>query len=48
MYQVGNTALLIAAQNGCLAVVEYLLERGADMEAKDKVNAVMMGVKLHT
>ena len=35
MYQNGYTPLMHAATNGRLAVVEYLLEKGADMEAKD-------------
>ena len=35
MYQDGWTPLLLAAYNGHLPVVEYLLEKGADMEAKD-------------
>ena len=41
MYQYGTTALLRAARNGHLPVVEYLVERGADMEAKDAVNDVI-------
>ena len=38
MYQNGWTPLLHAAIKGRLPVVEYLLEKGADMEAKDDVN----------
>ena len=30
-----------AAMNGRLSVVEYLLEKGADVEATDKVNDVI-------
>ena len=30
-----------AAMHGHLAVVEYLLERGVEMEAKDKVSEVI-------
>ena len=36
MYQDGYTPLIYAAEGGHLPVVEYLVERGADMEAKDK------------
>ena len=35
MYQNRYTPLMHAATNGRLAVVEYLVERGADTEAKD-------------
>ena len=38
MYQDGDTPLIWAVENGNLAVVEYLLERGADMEAKNGVS----------
>ena len=34
MYQAGRTPLIYAAERGRLPVVEYLVERGADMEAK--------------
>ena len=37
MYQWGYTPLMRAAWKGHLPVVEYLVERGADMEAKDKL-----------
>ena len=35
MDQYGSTPLIFAAENGHLPMAEYLLERGADMEAKD-------------
>ena len=35
MYQNGYTPLVWAAMNGYLPVVAYLVEKGADMEAKD-------------
>ena len=41
MYQSGYTPLLLAADNGHLPVVEYLVERGANIEAKDKVSDVL-------
>ena len=41
MYQDGYTPLIHAAEEGHLAVVEYLLEKGADMEAKDGVSDVI-------
>ena len=42
MYQNGNTPLIRAAMNGHLPAVEYLVEKGADMEAKDKVSHVII------
>ena len=42
MYQVGYFPLLHAAENGHLPMVEYLLERGADVEAKDNVSDVII------
>lgn len=39
MEQNGSTALMWAAANGYAAVVEYLLKRGADTEAKDDVSS---------
>ena len=41
MYQNGNTPLMWAAWKGHLPAVEYLVERGADMEAKDDVSDVI-------
>ena len=41
MYQAGGTPLTYAAENGHLPVVEYLVEKGADMEAKDNVSDVI-------
>ena len=48
MYQFGKTPLMHAAKHGHLWAVEYLLERGADMEATDEVSAVhIVDVKPH-
>ena len=38
--QVGWTPLHVAAKKGHLQVVELLVAKGADVEAKDKVGAV--------
>ena len=35
MYQDGDTPLMDAATEGHLPVAEYLVEKGAEMEAKD-------------
>jgi len=35
--QYGHTALIYAAKNGHLEIVQELLKRGADADAKDKV-----------
>ena len=40
MYQGGNTPLIYAAMYGHLPVVEYLVERGADMEAMNNASDV--------
>ena len=37
-YQDGWTPLIFAAMEDHLPVVEYLVEKGADMEAKDYVS----------
>jgi ankyrin repeat protein len=39
--QVGWTAVISAAVNGHLSVVEYLAGRGADIEAKSTVRAIV-------
>ena len=36
MYQLGDTPLMYAARDGRLPVVEYLVERGAKMDASGK------------
>ena len=41
IYQNGATPLLYAAKEGHLQVLEYLAEKGADIEAKDKVSDVI-------
>ena len=48
MYQNGWTPLIVAARNGDLPVVEYLVENGADMEAKNNVNDVISSVWDHS
>ena len=47
MYQNGTTALLWAAKNGHLAVVEYLVEKGADIEIWDQYVSDIIDVKPH-
>ena len=42
MYQFGWTPLLFAAENGHLPVIEYLLERGANVQAKDRVRDALI------
>ena len=37
MFQDGNTALMRAAYNGKLSCLELLVEKGADLNAKDNV-----------
>ena len=39
--QDGVTAVTAAASSGHLSVVEYLAGRGADIEAKNKVRAIV-------
>ena len=41
MHQIRNTPLMDVARNGHLAVVEYLVGKGADMEARDRVRDVI-------
>ena len=43
-----DTSLIWAAFNGHLPMVEYLVERGGDLEAKNKVNDVMVEMIPHT
>ena len=38
MYQNARTPVMYAAGNGFLTMVEYLEEKGADMEARDVVS----------
>ena len=48
MYQNGTTPLMFAAMYGYLPVVEYLVERGTDAQAKDNVSYMSsFGVKPH-
>ena len=42
MYQIGFTPLIYAAENDHLPVVEYLVERGANIEAKDNVSDLII------
>ena len=39
--QYGRTAVMQAAYGGHLSVVEYLVDRGADIDAKDDVRAIV-------
>ena len=48
MNQDGWTPLVWAACSESLPVVEYLLARGANIEATDKVRGVLIDMKLHT
>ena len=41
MYQEGYTPLISAVEYGQFPMVEYLLEKGADMEAKDDVSRTL-------
>ena len=41
MDQEGYTPLIRAATNGYLSMVEYLVETGANMEARDRVSDVI-------
>ena len=44
--QVGQTALMIAAEHGHAAVCEALIKAGADMTAQDKVASSSSSVSL--
>mgnify|MGYP002380850243 CR=1 FL=1 len=48
MCQNGTNPLMWAAWFGRLSVVEYLLEKGADMEAKDDVSDVILWMWSHS
>ena len=48
MYQYGRTPLMWAAMNGQLPAVEYLVERGGDIETKDDVRDVISSMWSHT
>ena len=39
--------MICAARYGHLPVVEYLVEKGADLDAKNDVRDVIVGVKPH-
>ena len=39
--------MLYATREGHFPVIEYLVEKGADMEAKNKVSDVIIDVKSH-
>ena len=39
---------MIAAIKGRLPVIEYLVEKGADLEAKDRVSDVISWMRNHT
>ena len=41
MDQSGTTPLMIATMNHRFPMVEYLVEKGADLDAKDKVSDVI-------
>ncbi len=44
--QYGSTALVRASARGHTDMVELLLDRGADLEARDRVSAVMVCASL--
>ena len=49
IHQLGYTPLIYAAMFGHLPVVEYLLEKGADLEAKNNVSHVIISCdSMHT
>ena len=47
MHQDGDTPLKVSAVKGHLPVVEYLVEKGADVEVKDQVSGIIIVVKPH-
>ena len=47
MNQDGATSLTHAASEGHLSTVEYLVERGANIEAKTCVNVIIIDAKPH-
>ena len=47
MYQFGKTTLIHAVDEGHLALVEYLVEKGADLEARDTVSNVISWICNH-
>jgi len=44
----GNTSLLVASRNGHLAVVKELIDKNANIKAKDKVRHMQMMEIFHT
>ena len=44
MYQNGKIPLMLAVNNGHVPMVEYLVEKGADIEAKDGVSDAIIDV----
>ena len=48
IYQRGSTPLLYAAGYGHLPMVKYLMEKGANIEAKDEVSDVISMIWNHT
>ena len=42
MNRLGHIALMYAKENGHLPVVEYLVEKGADIQAQNKVSDVII------
>lgn len=47
IYQYGCTPLMNAASNGRLSVVAYLVERRADVQAKDNVSDLVIDLNLY-
>ena len=42
MNQLGHTALMYAKETGLVPAVEYLVEKGADMQAQNDVSDVII------